>query len=115
MARHTDLILGNGIYYSAGGKVRKKLVRKFFVLVLEVAIISGNFSNPILGAFTKLRKAIISSVMSVCMEQVRSHWTEFRKIFLYLYYFTKMYRANSVLIKIWQKITGNLHGTASVV
>jgi len=28
-----------------------------------------------LGAFTKLQKTAISFVMSVCMEQLGSHWT----------------------------------------
>jgi hypothetical protein len=38
----------------------------------------------LLGAFTRLRKAIISSVMSVCSsihnEQLASHWTDFHEI-----------------------------------
>jgi len=33
-----------------------------------------------LGAFTELRKAIISFVMSVRMEQLGSHWMEFHEI-----------------------------------
>ena len=102
MARHTELILGNGVFYSAGRKVRKKSGRKFSVLVLEVAIFSGHFSNLFLGAFTKLRKGTINSVMSVRL----SAWNNFDLIgrnfeeILYLYYFMKMYQENSVLIKI---------------
>jgi len=34
----------------------------------------------ILGAFAKLRKATISFVMSVRMEQLGSHWTDFHEI-----------------------------------
>jgi hypothetical protein len=33
-----------------------------------------------LGAFTKFRKATISFVMSVRMEQLGSHWTGFHEI-----------------------------------
>jgi hypothetical protein len=33
-----------------------------------------------LGAFTKLRKATFSFVMSVPMEQLGSHWTDFHEI-----------------------------------
>jgi hypothetical protein len=40
-------------------------------------------NHQLLGAFVKLRKAIISFVMSVCptvrMEQLASHWKEFRE------------------------------------
>jgi len=38
---------------------------------------------PFLDAFTQLRKATISFVMSVRMERLVSHWTDFRE-FLYL-------------------------------
>jgi hypothetical protein len=41
-----------------------------------------------LGAFAKLRKATISFVMSVRMEQLESHWTDFNEI-LYLGFFSK--------------------------
>ena len=39
---------------------------------------------PVLGPFSKLRKATISFVMSFClsvrMEQLGSHWTDFHEI-----------------------------------
>ena len=46
---------------------------------------SGGYDErAFLGAFAKLRKATISSVMSVCpsvrMEQLGSHWTDFHEI-----------------------------------
>jgi len=41
---------------------------------------------PLIGAFTKLRKVTISFVMilrlSVRMEQIGSHWTDFHEIFI---------------------------------
>jgi hypothetical protein len=48
--------------------------------VLSVAM---RFSQLILGAFAKMRKATISYVMSVCpsrIEQLGLHWTEFHEI-----------------------------------
>jgi hypothetical protein len=47
-------------------------------------IFGGEFLKMFLVAFAKLRKAIISFVMSVCpsvsvrAEQLGSHWTDFR-------------------------------------
>jgi hypothetical protein len=44
----------------------------------------GKFKSPLLGAFTKLREASISFVMSVRLsvrtEQLGSHWTDFHEI-----------------------------------
>jgi hypothetical protein len=56
---------------------------------------SGSFRNEsscFLGAFAKLRKATISIVVSIClsvrMEQLGSHWTEFDET-LYLSFLRK--------------------------
>ena len=58
------------------------------------------------GAFAKLRKAIISFVMSVLpsvrMEQLGSHWTDFHEI-LMCNYFSKNFRENSSFFKIWEE------------
>jgi len=55
-----------------------------------------------LGAFTKLRKATISFLMSlrpfVCMEQLGSHWKDFYEI-LYINTFLKSVAKNKVLLK----------------
>jgi hypothetical protein len=52
--------------------------------VNNVDLASGSMSQILLGAFSKLRKAAISFVMSVRpsarMEQLGSHWTDFHKI-----------------------------------
>jgi len=64
-----------------------------------VRLLLSNFLQPprqFLGAFEKLRKAIISFVTSVCpsiylsvrMKQLISHWTDFHKIW-YLNIFRK--------------------------
>ena len=51
---------------------------------INYRIFNTVFFCPFVGAFTKLRKANISFVMSVCptvrMEQLGSHWTDFREI-----------------------------------
>jgi hypothetical protein len=53
-----------------------------------------------LGAFEKMRKAIINFVMSVCpsvqVEQLGSHWTDFHEIW---YYFSKICGENSSFIE----------------
>jgi len=51
---------------------------KLIGLVLQVGeiLLWGMF----LGAFTKVRKTIASSVMSVRMEQLGSHWADFHEI-----------------------------------
>jgi hypothetical protein len=40
----------------------------------------AEFHFHFLVAFTKLRKVIISFAMSVGMEQLASHWTDFHEI-----------------------------------
>jgi hypothetical protein len=59
-------------------------------------------SEVILGAFAKLRKATISSIMSVCpsvrMEQLGSHWTDFYET-LYLSIFLKSVEKIQVSLK----------------
>jgi hypothetical protein len=58
--------------------------------------------DPFLGAFAKLRKATISSVMSVrpsTLIQLGSYWTDFHEVFEY---FSKICRENPSLIKIRQ-------------
>jgi hypothetical protein len=52
------------------------------------------------GIFAKLLKATIA--MSVRMEQLGSHWTDFHEIW-YLSIFSKMYRGISNFIKIGQE------------
>jgi hypothetical protein len=47
----------------------------------------------ILGAFAKLRKATVSFVMSVRMEQLGSHWTDFYEV-SYLSFFQNDGREN---------------------
>jgi hypothetical protein len=42
--------------------------------------VTSDFLDPFLGAFAKLQKATISFVMFVRMEQLGSHWTDFREI-----------------------------------
>jgi len=56
MARHTNLILGYGIYFSAGGKVREKSGRKFSVLLLEVGYFFRPFLEPIIRRFLQIAK-----------------------------------------------------------
>jgi hypothetical protein len=52
--------------------------------------------SPFVGAFAKLRKAIISYVMavrlSVGMEQLGSHWTDFHEISYLRIFFEKLSR-----------------------
>jgi len=59
-----------------------------------------------LGDFAKLRKAIISFVMSVRpsvrMERLGSHWTDFHANLIFVY-FAKICRGNSSLIEIWKE------------
>jgi len=63
-----------------------------------------------LGAFTKLRKATLSFIMSVClsfrpsvfMEQLSSHWTNFNEIW-YCNIFQKSLEKNSNFIEMWQE------------
>jgi len=54
------------------------------VFVMEAVGVYCAVGTQFLGAFTKLRKAIISFLMSVClsvrMEQLGSHWTDFHEI-----------------------------------
>ena len=59
-----------------------------------------------LGALAKLLKETISFVMSVClsirMEQLDSHWTDFDEIF-YLFFFSKVGQENLNFINIRQE------------
>ena len=57
--------------------------------VIESVNLQININQPFLGAFAKLRKAAISFVMSVfpsaclsvCKEELGSHWTDFYEMF----------------------------------
>ena len=73
----------------------------FYLPNAEVGI-SATYKS-ILGAFAKLRKATISFVtpirLTVRMEQLESHWTDFREI-LYLSILRKSFREDSSFIKI---------------
>jgi len=68
-----------------------------------------------LGAFTKLRRAILSFVMSacpfvrlvVCMEQLSNHWVDFYEI-LYLIIFQKSIKKIKFSLQ-YNKDNGNLH------
>jgi hypothetical protein len=51
-----------------------------------------------LGVFTKLWKATITFIMSVCMEQLGSHWTDFHEIW-YLSIFQNSVKKIQVLLK----------------
>jgi len=44
----------------------------------------------------------MSVCLSICMEQLVSHWMDFHEIWL-LEYFLKIYKKNSKLIKILQE------------
>ena len=70
----------------------------------EIVYSGGNLAT-FFSAFAKLRKAIISFVMSVCpsvrMEQLGFHWTDFHEIW-YLNFF-KIFRENSSFINIVQE------------
>ena len=63
-----------------------------------------------LGAFAKLWKATISFVMtvclSVCMDQLGSHWTDFHEIW-YLF-FENLWEKIEVSLKNLRRITGTL-------
>jgi hypothetical protein len=52
-----------------------------------------------LGAFAQLRKATISFVMSVRMEHLVSHWTDFHE-FLYLSIFRKKTRFLKIQVSL---------------
>ena len=61
--------------------------------------VTQKFKNGhFLGAFTKLRKATISFVMSVRMEQLGSHWADFHEIW-YLRIFRKSVAKIQVSLK----------------
>jgi hypothetical protein len=62
--------------------------------------------GALLGAFEKLRKATISFVMSVRMEQLGSHWTECLGI-LYL----RIFRKSVEKIQVWLKSDKNEYFT----
>jgi hypothetical protein len=70
--------------------------------VNNVDLVSGSMSQILLGAFAKLRKAVISFVMSVRMEKLGSHWADFHKI-RYLGIYQKSVEKNSSFIKILQE------------
>jgi hypothetical protein len=57
-----------------------------------------NFRRPL-----KIEKATISFVMSVSMEQIGSHWTDFHENWC-LSNFSKICLENSSFIKIWQEL-----------
>ena len=58
-----------------------------------------------LGAFAELRKATVSFVVSVRMEQLGSHWTDFLPNLIFAY-FSKLCRENSSFIKNGTTIKG---------
>jgi len=50
------------------------------VYPLTLARAGPHYSFTILGAFTKLRKRLLALCLSDRMEQLGSHWTDFREI-----------------------------------
>jgi hypothetical protein len=55
----------------------------------------------VLYAFEKLRKGTVIFVVSVCVEQLVSHWNDFHKIsFLSIFFFEKYVGENLSFIKI---------------
>jgi hypothetical protein len=91
---------------SSGGGRREFLFSLPFFLgssyVFETeAILLEIFINFFLGAFEKLRKAIISFIMSVCpvrIEQLGSNWTDFYET-LYLRFFQKLVEAIQISLE----------------
>jgi hypothetical protein len=69
---------------------------RFDCIWIRVFVVLVHLFEPFLGAFTKLRKATVSFVVSigpsvlpsVCMQQLGFHWTDFHQI-LYLGIFLK--------------------------
>jgi hypothetical protein len=55
-----------------------------------------------LGALAKLRRATVSFVMSVCMEQLGSHWTDFREM-----WHLRVFRNSVERIQVWLKYDRN--------
>jgi hypothetical protein len=80
-------------------------VETVIVILRIIIIIIITTTIAVLDPFAKLRKATFSFVMSVsllvCMEQLRSHRTDFQEIW-YLNIFRKSVGKNSSLFKIWQ-------------
>ena len=75
-----------------------------YIIVTSVWLYVQDFRS--LGAFAKLQKATVNIIMfvrlSACMEQLGSHWTDFRDFF-YLRIFRKICREISSLIKFWRE------------
>jgi len=69
------------------------------MLDFQVVLLEG---GKFLGAFAKLQKAAVSFVMSVCMEQLGSHWTGL-SLNLIFEYFLEIYQENSSFIEIRQE------------
>ena len=73
--------------YVLGSETLRELHVFYLCFNFCVFLKSKKFFEQVLGAFAKLRKATISFVMSVRpsarIEQLGSHWTDFREI-LYL-------------------------------
>jgi hypothetical protein len=79
----------------------------YFAVGISQVITEGELVNHSLGTFTKLRKATISYVMSVCLCVCLHGTTRFPlNVFswaLILEYFSKICRENSGFIKMWQE------------
>jgi hypothetical protein len=71
---------------------------------MSTSVYTGLTRSLSVGAFTKLRKRTISSVVSVClsvrMGQLGSHWTDVHEISYWIILW-KLVEKNSSFIKIW--------------
>ena len=56
------------------------ILKSLFFILLKICFFMIILSSQFLGAFPKWRKAAISFVMSVRVEQLGTHWTDFHEI-----------------------------------
>ena len=60
----------------------------------------------VLRGFVKLWKATVRFVLSVHMEQLGSHWTDFQEIYIWEFFFLKSVMNNQVWLK-YEKNNGH--------
>ena len=95
------------------GSVRSIIHKMWLVQLVWDGQILTNFFFSFLSAFTTLRKATVSCVMSVpsatflsvCVEQLGSHWTDFHKMWWFFGNMSRKFKFDQNLTRI----TGTLH------
>ena len=76
----------------------KKWFNTWHTILMIILNCICHFCYSCLGAFAKLRKAVISLIKSVCMEELSSHWKDFHEIW-YLSIFKKSFKEIQVSLK----------------